>query len=111
MKKFAKLFDLDDGAQVLLTVGFDPQQRLHILRMETEVLLENGESTSSAMAGTYEHPALRDEMFDKFDMAEAVEFRERILKYLSDAAAEARALQIVPTTVEALEASFEEVKE
>lgn len=74
-EKFAKLFDLENGGQVLLTTAYD-QTMGYLLHMHTVV-----DGVYRSQAGTYNDPKALLDMFESFNQKDAEEFFNMVEAY------------------------------
>lgn len=76
--QFAKLFDVQDGHQVLVTKEFNNEDDSFDIDVRT-----NYGGVKATITGGYDSEAKRDQMFDEYDEVKAREFMQGILNKFS----------------------------
>lgn len=82
-KKFAKIFDLKDGSQVLVQKKFGDDQDPYFLEIRTDIEDDNGTMEAIIKAGFDEEEPM-NESFNGYDMEAAKKYRETILNMMND---------------------------
>jgi hypothetical protein len=75
--KFAKLFNLNDGGQVVLLKDFDPEEKRFIVILCTDL-----EDNAAVVAIPFESKAKRDVFFQRYNKSSAGTFRRNVLEQL-----------------------------
>ena len=77
MSKFAKLIELEDGEQVLLTVNYNDEDDNYEVKVRTDL---NGATASIKLGFNEEDKALR--VLEKYTKKDATKYREQMVEML-----------------------------
>jgi hypothetical protein len=72
--KFAKLFDLENDEQVLLTIEYNDDEEIHELVQRTEI-----DGTVAKIAHGYKSKQIAIKNMKKFSIEQAITFRETMM--------------------------------
>jgi hypothetical protein len=77
MSKFAKLIELEDGEQVLLTLNYNDEDDNYEVKVRTDL---NGATASIKLGFNEEDKAL--ELLEKYTKKDATKYREQMVEML-----------------------------
>lgn len=75
MKKFARLFDLEDGSQMLYTLNYDSEADVHVLNVRSDF-----DRFSAEISMKSENDGAFDKTLDELDINKAERLREKMKK-------------------------------
>jgi hypothetical protein len=71
--KFAKLFELENGEQVLVVKDYDNDKEKEIVRVTTDF-----NTATASITHSFKNEELQQKMFDTFDLESAKKFRNAL---------------------------------